>query len=478
MPNSINFRTRTPNPSVEEETHARALRFLSLTIFLLMADPLMNLYIGPAPLYAIDILAFLTWIYASRIPSSRRYPLQGFVVFILIAMLASELIAGIQLGTLLQPAYLIARTLLAISLFFATTRVIQSRSDLETLIKAGMLGALITAALMVTSSLPQTQGIIARRIFRFSFLMPSAEDVAAEYGSAGMAMRGQSLVGVSILSAAFLNTIWPLLFLLRTDEKGGARWNVPKILAIVLIPLGVILSYSRGAIAGLVMIVLIVLLLSSGRVRAPVVIGVGIAVLVISWAGWGSEYFKFEWLQQKSEYQFTYASQSNDMIQRIDAYSDPFQLVQEKPLFLLLGQGFAREKIPGATSEGGANHAVFAIATYGYGMLAAFAYVGLLLAAFRITWSHAWGAKDAFLIIFSRALLASLFGFSSWFILGLAAVSEPRGAMLLFFLFGLVAAQSNFAGSPEPVLQKQSLLSHRKFGERPVSYNKPSDFKP
>ena len=198
-------RIQVQTTSVEQDSRRKALRYLSLTIFLLMAAPLLNVYIGPVPLYAIDFLAFLTWVYASRIPSTRRYPLQGLVVFILVMMVISEFIAGIQLGTLLQPTYLIARTLLAISLFFSTTRIVQNKQDLMNLIKAGLLGVLITATLMITSSLPQTQAIIARRVFSISVLLPSADNVAAKYGSAGIAMRGQSLVGISILSAAFLN---------------------------------------------------------------------------------------------------------------------------------------------------------------------------------------------------------------------------------------------------------------------------------
>ena len=455
--------------SIEQDLHKRALRFLSLTVFALMGAPLMNIYIGPVPLYAIDLLAFMTWVFGNQIPSTRRYPLHGFVIFILIAMFVSELTAGLLLGTLLQPIYLIARTLLAISLFFSTSRIIQSKSDLITLMKAGLLGALVTATLMVTSSLPPTQGLVARRIFSYSFLMPSAENVAAKYGFAGVALRGHSLVGISILSAAFLNTIWPMLFLLRTDKNLSARWRLATLLAIILIPLGVVMSYSRGAIAGLVMIVLIVVLLNSNKVRGPVVIGVGIMILVFSWVGWGSEYFKFEWLQWKTEYQFANVNTTDDMTARIYSYSDPFQLVLNDPFFIFLGQGRARYKISGAPTllqDITADHAVFSSATYSYGMLAAFAYIALLLGAFRITWRHAWGEKGEFLTTFSRAMLAGLFGFSSWFILGDAAIAEPRGAMLLFFVFGLVTAQSNFADSPVPERQKED--SHRKFANRPA----------
>ena len=43
----------------------------------------------------------------------------------------------------------------------------------------------------------------------------------------------------------------------------------------------------------------------------------------------------------------------------------------------------------------------------------------------------------------TRLLFIVLLGFSSWFTFGHAAVSTPRGAMLMFFVFGLVASQKN-----------------------------------
>jgi hypothetical protein len=453
MSNSLNRRKSIPEPSVEEALHKRALTALALTVFILMAVPLLNVKIGRLPIYPIDFPAFLAWTYAQRIRANRRYPLQGFVVFILIAAVLSELVTGIQIGTLLQPIYLIIRTMAAISLFFSTPKIVQSKSDLETVIKAGLAGAVITATLMIASSLPRTQGMVAHYIFSRSFLLPASKSVAAIYGLA-MATRGQSLVGVSILSAAFLNTIWPLLFLLRTDQALISKWRIALNFATILMPIGVIVSYSRGAIAGLFLIVMAVVLLNSNKVRQPVVIGVGLAILLFSSVGWDSQNFRFDWLVDKTQYQLANPYKSESTTARLYSYTDPFQHVVEHPSFILLGQGFAYQKVSGIDYWSAVEtdaHSVFGAAYYGYGMLAAIAYVLLLLGVFGITWKYAWRSKNDFSSAFARALLASLFGFSSWFILGHAAVSQPRGAMLLFFIFGLVAAQVNFAALPERV---------------------------
>jgi hypothetical protein len=275
-----------------------------------------------------------------------------------------------------------------------------------------------------------------------------------------MAMRGQSLVGLSILSGAWLNTIWPLLFLLRANEKLGMGWRLAMIAAIAIVPLGVVMSYSRGMITGLALILIIALLLNSNKVRQPIVLGVGISLLIFSSVGWGSEYFKFEWLQNKAGYQFVHVNQSEDITHRIYAYTDPFLLIQKNPMFIFLGEGLARYKIAGASSAVSdlASHTAFATATYGYGMPAAFAYVFLLMGTVRATWGYVWHSKKDFLRLFSRALLAGLAGVTVYFIQE-PVLTEPRGVMLLFFVFGLAAVQLNFADSPELIESEQPPFS-------------------
>jgi len=52
--------------------------------------------------------------------------------------------------------------------------------------------------------------------------------------------------------------------------------------------------------------------------------------------------------------------------------------------------------------------------------------------------------QNSFSGLYAQALLAALSGFLSWFMLGHAAISQPRGAMLLFLVFGMVASLPNF----------------------------------
>jgi len=102
-----------------------------------------------------------------------------------------------------------------------------------------------------------------------------------------------------------------------------------------------------------------------------------------------------------------------------------------------------------------ATHAAFAASYYGYGLFAALTYVVLLLRALWITVRHIYQPENEFASSYSRALFAGMMGFLSWFLLGHAAVSQPRGAMLLFLVFGLVAAQPGLSVLPKAVKRAQ-----------------------
>ena len=425
-----------------------ALTFLGLTTFVLLAVPRLSLKFGSVPIYAIDALVLVTILFARQLQPARESKLKPMVVFILLCMLASELAAGIRMRTLLEPVYIIIRIGLAASLFFLAPRIVRNRDDLEYILKAALLGILVTAGLLISTSIPQLRGVVTRYIFSLEFLEPSS--VEQFFLSSETAIRGRSLVGVSILSGAFLNTFWPLTFLLRRSPGLTRFWKLALIASTILTPIAVVLTYSRGAVLGLFFATIAALFINSGKIRRTVILGVGLAALVFSLVGWDSDLFFFERLETTTE---SFVENPLDEVseqERIFAYTEPFQHLVENPEFILIGQGFARWKVAGShltEGENAATHAVFAAAYYGYGMLAAFAYLALIFQAYRLTWWHIVYANDpkSFSSTYSRALLAGLAGFTSWFILGHAGVSEPRGAMVLFLIFGLAAVQNNFA---------------------------------
>jgi hypothetical protein len=428
--------------------HQRAITLLSATVFLLIGMPKLGIKFGPIPIYAIDLLIVSCAYYAQKIKPkySIKTNMSPVVTVILLIVTLSELSAAIQLGEFLKPIYIIMRTLIAGSLFFSISKIIQTPNELEPILKGALFGALITAILLIITSLPFTKSIAQSYVFSIPYLDPAGSQVASNLESQ-IASRGTSLIGVSILSGAFLNTIWALLLYLMTIVNLATRWKYLLKVVSIIIPFAVVMTYSRGAILGLIMVILGVTFFNSSKSRRIIIAVIGLAVIVFAQVGWDSEYFFFDRVINRTQAMIQNPYEDKRESERIYAYTEPFEHLVENPLFLFIGEGFARRKVGGNELTAGndaATHAVFAAAYYAYGMMAALAYMYLLFKAFQTTWKYAHEKANKYSNRFSQALLASLLGFIPWFILGHAAVSQPRGAMLMFFVFGLVALQPKF----------------------------------
>ncbi|MCG8440318.1 MAG: hypothetical protein MI723_00775, partial [Caulobacterales bacterium] len=192
------------------------LFWLCATVFMLLAAPRMGLKFGPMPLYAIDALIAITFLRATAARPTRFGRLPFAVTALLIVTLAtmSEVVTILQTGEAFEPIYVIVRTLLAMSLFYSASQIIQTNKDVEALLKTAVLGMLVTATLMIATSLPITRGWVVSLVFSNPILEPAFDQVQSRTEEVEGGMRGRSLVGVSILSGAFINIAWPLASLL------------------------------------------------------------------------------------------------------------------------------------------------------------------------------------------------------------------------------------------------------------------------
>ena len=425
----------------ESQTHRLALRYLQITIFILMAFPRLRITVGPMPLYLIDVFIFMTWLYAQKLRSFRQPRLANrLVVIILGAAFLSEITSGVRDGYMLEHIYLFLRTALAISLFFTVPKIIRSKRDVESLLKAAIPGIVLSALLLIATSLPQSRVFVVKYVFSNPFLEPSTRIQSwimrfpSEKG-----IRGRSLIGVSILTGAFLNTTWPLLLYLYRRGNIGQSWRILIRLTLFLVPVGVVMTYSRGAILGLFWVFLVSLFFAK-VVRGPVVVGIGLALLFFSFVGWGSNLFYFERLIYATEKINVDPWARRSIEERTLAYVEPFRHVLTHPLYWIAGEGLARwreKRFYRYPKWNPADHAVFSAAYFTYGMIAAFAYVFLLLWAIRVAWRFARRERRSFATHFAQALFTGMMGFLSWFLFGHAAVSQPRGAMLMSLVFGL-----------------------------------------
>ncbi len=427
---------------------------LSFTVFLLMALPRAGVRIGPVPLYLIDIALLLSYYFSVKAADTlkSRPPFYSVVITILAIAVVSELVTALFQGNMVQPIYTIARTLLAFSIFFSASRLIQSEEDLLRVVKAAAIGLLITSLLMILSSLKSTAGLVIP-IFSISYLNPAFESQAAKmilWSQYGISMRGTSLVGVSILSAAFMLAMWPFLIMYARLRLLKRSWQILFFLNSLLIPFAVVFSYSRGAILGLIFVVCGMIYFGSSKTRSWVIIASLGLILTINMLGWNSEHFKFWRIQERVEAMVENPFAEEEESERILSYIEPFAHVLDKPWFLIFGEGNTIGRLTRVSeAAGAANHSVFGHAYYAYGMVAAFIYLILIYRSFRYLQSlstihHFKGGVGQ---LTAQTCFASLLGILPWIAFGHAAVSTPRGATLFFFIIGLIGVSRNITMS-------------------------------
>ena len=428
---------------MQGRNHKNAVTLLFVTVLVLTAAPRMGIRVGPVPVYIIDGLLLLTFMAAMQVRTgvAQRKPLQGLVLFLLPLIVMSEFYGIVLSGKPLEPIYEMVRMLIAISLFFSVSRIVQTEEDVLAVIKAVTLGAIFTATLMIFSSVSFTRGIVTSTFFSWSFFEPAAEKALETFSDSSDPMRGRSLVGVSILSGAFLNVSWPMAAMLyRWHGRVSLIWRKLALVSMSLIPIGIVMSYSRGAVLGLLMVILGTILFGAKQARKGIVIGAMTAVILFSAVGWDSEIFFFDRLENRTQAMLENPYEDERETARLFAYIDPFFHMQKHPEFLVFGRGQTY------SSYGIADHAVFAKAYVAYGMMAAFLYMFLVARVFLLLRGKASTPfrLDPFVQRFAQTLLISMLGMLPWVMFGHAAVSSPRGAMLLFLVLGLATSLKNF----------------------------------
>lgn len=446
-----------------------ALKYLGATIFILFAAPRMGYKVWSIPLYFIDFLLAMTAIKASKLsPLVSKKPFTLLILIILLLALASETLGAFYLGDVIKPFYTSIRTVLALSIFYSASQIVRTRRDLMFLFQCASLGLVITAGMMIISSIPPTRGI-ARAIFDIPFLEPiSAESINNTFADSEAAKRGRSLVGVSILSGAFINIAWPFVLFLVKARAGGRNGKLKLIFlaGCVLGPLGVIASYSRGAILGLLLIVAAGLTLRSSSARSAIIGGIFCVGLLIFSVGAKSNLFFFERLEKRTDVILEGNFDDVRESERIDSYTQPIVHLMKNPKFFFVGAGTTYAKVGGISEDSGivkgaADHAVFSRAYYSYGIIASLLYVLLVASGFLFLRRRIY-AQDVgprFERMISQVLFLSMVGMLPWFIFGHAAVSQPRGAMVFFLVFGLIAALPNLERSE---MARRNRLTKRK----------------
>ena len=432
---------------------------------MLTAVPKVNVQIGPIPLYMIDVLIGVCLLRSMRLPREYRWrmPFQGLLGTLFFFAILSEGAGVVYSGEILQPLYMAGRTTLAFLVVFITVRLVRGPEEVEIVLKAAVAGLLVTGSLMVLSSLPMTRSI-ANIFFSISFLEPAARSVAAAYAEYGdYGVRGRTLVGVSIMGATYINALWPLAALFLVWKRRAGVWRMLAIAACTLAPFAVLMSYSRGPILGSILIVLATLFLGIKSLRGGILRPVLTALVLVMIVGVGSQVFFFDRLVNRTEAIFDDPMADDREAERLLAYVDPFSHLAENPQFMFLGEGVGIQKTGQPFENAGRpDHAVFAKAYYVRGMISAVLYMILIVSAVLLALRNCSRASDRRTQAFSAAALLAMIAMLPWAVFGHAIVSMPRGAMMFFFVLGIVAVANRFAAATRQQDQGRQVVDDRR----------------
>jgi hypothetical protein len=421
------------------------LFFVALFALMLMSVPRMSVKFGSAPLYFIDLVILGMFICAARIESTTRglsLPTRLILVIFVFAIL-SELKTFVLSDASPESAYTIIRTVLAFSVFYSVSRLVRSAEDFRPLLQVVSAALIFNSLLLVLTSLPMTRPLTSV-LFTSSILEPAAArtDLIDRVIEAGdTAVRGRTLVGVSILAATFSNVAWPFAALLSVWPQCSLLWRIVAMVACLLAPFGVLMSYSRGPIIGSILIVAAVVVFRLAYIRRGILAPVLLATMVVVSIGISSDLFFFSRLINRTNVILAGDYHDERESERLYAYIGPFEHVLENPTYLFLGDGINPDRAGvEPVSREAATHALFASAYYAYGLMGALLFMSLVGAAIL---EAARGMRERHSVAgnsLSQALFASLVAMLPWFAFGHAMITSPSGSMLMFFVLGLLAA--------------------------------------
>lgn len=448
---------KTPDIRADVNRRVRVVRrkyrhgfWLSLFSFILLAMPKLR-FVGSFPIYVIDAVLIILLILSFKRQSINWKPLRPIpklVVIYIFFVLLGELHGLIVYMCPVESIYLMVRFSLASSLVYILPKLVTTYDDLIPVIKGVIVGILITSVIVIMYSISLTRPLVTSTVFSIDMLEPASQLVIAEtmrLGGGEDALRGRSLIGVSTLTTGFIGSMWPLVFLANKLPHFNKRWKRIALLASFVSPVALLMTYGRIAWATVAVVgIMISIFKFSGGRRVFAIMAIG-CLLVVNMYGIHSKLFQIERIVNPEPAHYEKAAN-----ERILSYIEPFQHLAENPLWLFVGAGEIANTLISRghgvielyDREGLATHSAFSMAYYNYGFFAAMCMVLLMLSGFRLILQRIKlrdRRKKEYIWIW-QILLTALCGLTPWWLGGHAVVSAPHGAMLFFFLFGLLLA--------------------------------------
>ena len=429
------------------------LFWLGIFVVLLTALQKARIEIGPMPLYFVEVLVVVLLLKTSHSTEllwskdSRR--ILFLAKFFFLCVILGEIRGAFSYNFILPAIYQIARYGLGISLLFVLPRLVKTPQQFQVVLKAAVLGMLITGSLSIFSSLPPTR-FIAKYVFSNPVLNPTVKSVekAMDFRGSDYAIRGISLVGPATVTGAYLCILWPLGILAYRRIDSNTKWKRLSLLACIIAPIGALATYSRGAWLGVSLITCLLGLFGFSGSRRMIILFAAVVIIIVSHVGLESQFFYIERIEKRTMATINDPYASGYESSRFLSYTDPFKHLLENPSWLLAGTGSAGSKMAergdiDSSSSGKAmiaTHSVFGRAYLDYGLPGALCHIFLMLSALALILRNLKYTRhtDPDEHLTWQILLAVwLGGLLPWWLFGHAAVSTARGSMVLFFIFAI-----------------------------------------
>ena len=430
----------------------------ALLAAILLSIPKVRMVFG-APIYFIDVLALTLLFGKASIskPNSRtNTSLFGAVWIYFTFVVLSEIRGLVEYATPAESLYMLARYTLAVSVAFSLPAVIRRDVDFDVLLKGWIIGLLTTSIVVIAYSFGPTRGFVLSYIFSWDFINPGWQRLvehAAIFGAGEAAMRGRSPIGAATMTAGFLAIAWPLSFMAIRRLSTSNVWRLLAMAASLLAPMAILMTYGRAAWIMVTAIVLLAAFFNLAGARRILVVGGLAAALLFIQVNFDRSQLLIERVTEGARTSIAQPMEDESTRERVYSFVEPFEHLMENPSWMIVGVGrtgnraVRRSLIEKQLFEEGllATHSGFAMAYYCFGLPAALCQVMILIFGFqhilkRLRVVPRW---DRQLGLAWQALLMSWVGMSLWWMAGHAIVGEPRGAMLQFFMIGLVAVLEN-----------------------------------
>jgi hypothetical protein len=317
---------------------------------LMCGMPLSRMMVGSIPLYFVDVLAFVLFLFAwgrmSAIYASHR-KLSIVALILVLSLLPTTFDEYFRIG-FLEPSYLLGRAILHITMLWALPALLRQRGQWNYLLLGVAIGILVTASVAILNSLPVTGPWMRAHIFTISWLKPTGDyfELSSELMmllDKGEAERGNSLIGQSNITGCVIVTMIPFLVGMLRNVRLGVMIKLLLQVVVAMALFAVLFTYSRSNYLALALLITGYLLFDRqafSRRFLPIII---LAAVVFAVVGVQSTLFKFDFIASKFDLGNEQYQENNQA--RILSYTRPLQLVLRDPTFLFRGAGRTFRKV-------------------------------------------------------------------------------------------------------------------------------------